>query len=73
MKIFKKKTKKIILYDIKIFTLATGVIMIWRWIWNFLDHYFLPNDFILSNISVIIIWVLVIILIDYDLEALWEI
>jgi len=69
----KKKTKKLIKFNLRVFILATAVIMIWRWIWNFLDQYFLPDNFILSNALVIIIWVLIIILIDYDLEALWEV
>ncbi len=57
--------------NLKIFILAVAVIMIWRWVWNFLDHYLLPNYFVLSNLLSIWLWVLILFLNDYDLDELW--
>lgn len=64
------KLKKIFVYNAKIFIIATAVIMIWRGIWNFLDHYVLPEYFILSNIISIIAWIIILLLIESDLEVL---
>lgn len=64
----KKKFKKNLDKNMKYFTLYVWVIMIWRGIWNFLDLYFLPNHFNLSNTLTIVIWLLIIVLNDYDLD-----
>lgn len=69
----RKRYLRILSYNVKLFLLGTAVIMIWRWIWNFLDDYFLPDNFILSNILTIIIWIFIIFIYDYDMDTLiWE-
>ena len=69
---FSKKAKKLFVYNAKILILAIAVIMIWRWVWNFLDHYLLPDDFVISNIISIIVWIVLIFIInEKDLDALW--
>jgi hypothetical protein len=70
MNFIKHKTKKRFDYNVKIFTLSVAIIMIWRWVWNFLDHYFFPDQFNLSNLLTIIIWLLIFFLNDYDLDDL---
>lgn len=66
----RKKQRNIFLYNLRIFILAIAIIMIWRWVWNFLDHYIIPEDFILSNIVTICVWVLILFLNDSSLEFL---
>lgn len=65
--LFKKKNnyKKKMIYifsDMKLLIITLSVIMIWRGFWNFLDHYFFENYFILSNFLSILIWVVIIVL-----------
>ena len=68
MKLLRKKQKKHLFYNIKIFTLFIAVIMIWRWVWNFLDYYLFPEFFIISNLLTIVIWLLIFFIHDYDLD-----
>lgn len=68
-----KKAKKIKKYTIKnfqIFMISVWVIMIWRWVWNFLDHYVFPESFIFSNILTIFVWVIILMYKDFDLKEL---
>ncbi len=69
----KKKSvfKEEFFYNVKLVILAASVVMIWRWIWNLIDEYFLPDDFLLSNILTILLWISIMFFIEYDLEALW--
>lgn len=73
--IFRKKTikkyKQLISYNLQLLSLWIAVIMIWRWVWNYLDHYLLPDNFVLSNLISIILWIIILFLNDYDLEELW--
>lgn len=67
----KKKTKKFLKNNLRFFPLYVGVIMVWRWIWNFLDYYFLPDYFNISNTLTIVIWLFIILLNDYDLDEVF--
>lgn len=67
----KNNIKELFLYNMKLLVLWLSVVMIWRWIWNLLDTYFLPQYFILSNILTIVLWILFMLILEYDLEALW--
>lgn len=72
--IFKsRREKSLLLYNLRILVLAIAVVMIWRWVWNLVDFYFLPEHFVLSNSLTIVLWVCIMLLIDYDLEALWTV
>lgn len=67
--IFKsKKAKNTFFYNVRVFLLIIAVIMIWRGIWNFLDSYFLPDNYVLSNILTIVIGLIIIFVNDYELE-----
>lgn len=67
--IFKsKKAKNTFFYNVRVFLLIIAVVVIWRWIWNLFDRYFFPDNFILSNILTIIIWLIIIFINDYELE-----
>ena len=46
-----------------------GIIMIWRWVWELLDIYIIPNNPLVSNIICIIIWIIILLLDDW---RLWE-
>jgi hypothetical protein len=50
--------------------LVVGVIFIWRGIWNFMDTYFLPENFVVSNIIGIVIGLALIYLPDDDFDEL---
>ncbi len=69
--IIKKRNKNLFLYNLKLVVLSIAIIMIWRWVWNFLDEYFLPNYFILSNILSIVVGIIILYINDYDLDELW--
>lgn len=62
---------ELFLYNLKLLILWVTVVMIWRWVWNLLDRYFFPEDFLLSNILTILIWIAIIFIMEYDLETLW--
>lgn len=67
--IFKsKKAKNTFFYNVRVFLLIIAVIMIWRGIWNFLDTYFLPDNYVLSNILTIVGGLIIIFINDYELE-----
>jgi len=68
----KRFTKKSLLNDLRIFLIAIAIIMIWRGVWNLIDHYFLPNYWVLSSVLSIIIWIAILILNDNSLEKLGE-
>lgn len=66
----KKKIIKRTIKNIKVFFLATWIILIWRWVWNLLDYYLMPDMFILSNMLWIMIWVLILLIDDFSLNEL---
>ncbi len=72
---FKKKKESVfkeeLFYNLKLMVIATAVVMIWRWIWNLVDRYFLPEHFVMSNVLTIVLWILLIFILEYDLETLW--
>jgi len=47
-----------------------AVIIIWRGIWNLLDEYLLPDNFLASNVLGIIIGLLILYLPDRDIKEL---
>jgi hypothetical protein len=49
-----------------------SVVLIWRWFWNFADHYIFPWDdtFIVSNVFSILLWVFIIFLHNFNLKKL---
>ncbi|MDD2871436.1 MAG: hypothetical protein PHS49_05590 [Candidatus Gracilibacteria bacterium] len=57
-------------YNFRILILVISVIMIWRGVWNLIDHYFFPDDFIFSNVATIVLGIIIMFMIEYDLEAL---
>ncbi|MDD3302060.1 MAG: hypothetical protein PHN31_00765 [Candidatus Gracilibacteria bacterium] len=63
-KIFRKKQKVnkaiIVLSDVKFIIITLCIIMIWRGFWNFLDHYFFQQYFVLSNALSMILGILII-------------
>lgn len=71
--LFKKKKTfwSLFVYNFKLLVLSISVIMVWRWTWNLLDYYFLPEYFLTSNILTIAVWVSIMFLLEYDLETLW--
>ncbi|MDD3646283.1 MAG: hypothetical protein PHH06_02635 [Candidatus Gracilibacteria bacterium] len=66
----KKKIIKRTIKNIKVFFLATGIILIWRGVWNLLDYYLMPDMFILSNMLGIMIGVLILLIDDFSLNEL---
>ena len=50
--------------------IAIAVIMVWRGIWNLLDHYLFPDNFILSNVISIVVGIIVLYLPDRTLKEL---
>ncbi len=71
--LFKKKETfwSLFIYNSKLLILSISVIMVWRWIWNLLDYYFLPQYFLTSNILTIAVWVSIMFFLEYNLETLW--
>lgn len=70
---FGKNIKRSFIYNIRLMIIGFAVVMIWRGIWNFLDHYLFPEFFIFSNIISIFIGVLLLLFLEKDLENLsWE-
>lgn len=57
-----KKKMYYVMSDMKFLLITVAVVLIWRWVWNFTDHYFLKDYYILSNLLSIIIGVAIIIL-----------
>ena len=49
-----------------------AIIMIWRWVWDLLEIYILPNSPLASNLTCVIVWVLVLLLDDWKLFELQE-
>ncbi|NDK09719.1 hypothetical protein GW846_02985 [Candidatus Gracilibacteria bacterium] len=68
----KRFTKKSLLNDLRIFLISVAIIMIWRGIWNLLDHFFLPQFWVLSSILSIVIGIAILVLNDNNLEKLGE-
>lgn len=64
---FRKKVNILKSYINTLLVLIAAV-MIWRSIWNFADRYFFPDNFILSNLITLLVWFLIILLSDYDLD-----
>lgn len=56
-----KKKMYYVMSDMKFLLITVAVVLIWRWLWNFTDHYFLNDYYILSNLLSILIWVSIII------------
>lgn len=53
-------------------TLIIATILIWRGVWNFMDEYLFPKDFLLSNLSVIVVGILMLYLFDTEVEEILE-
>ena len=49
-----------------------AIIMIWRWVWDLLEIYVLPNSPLASNLTCVIVWILVLLLDDWKLFELQE-
>ena len=49
---------------------AISIIFIWRGVWNLLDAYLLPENFIASNVLGILIGILILYLPDKDIKEL---
>ena len=70
----KKKKSSISLKPTKTFfsmlVVAVAVIFIWRGVWNLLDEYLLPDNWVLSNVLSIVIGLLILYLPDRDIKEL---
>lgn len=64
----RKKIKKELKYSFRIFALFIAVVMIWRSLWNFLEVYILPWDFLLSNLITLLVWLIIVYFSEYTLE-----
>ena len=51
---------------------CVAIIMIWRWVWDLLEIYVLPNSPLASNLTCVIVWILVLLLDDWKLFELQE-
>lgn len=49
---------------------VTGVVFVWRGIWNLIDMYILPGDPLMSNLLGIFLGVLILYLPDNDIKEL---
>lgn len=58
--------------NLNIFLTTTAVVMIWRWVWELLDLYLLPNHHVLSLVIWMIIWIFLLFVDDERLHELWE-
>ena len=71
---FKKEKLKLSFKPTKtffsMFMIGLAVILIWRGIWNLLDEYFLPDNFVASNVIGIIVGLLILYLPDKDIKEL---
>lgn len=47
-------------------TLILATIFIWRGVWNLADHFFIPNNFIVSNIVMIFIGLFLLFIFDSE-------
>ncbi len=69
-----KKKKSISLKPTKTFfsmlMIGIAVILIWRGVWNLLDEYLLPDNFLLSNLIGIFVGLLMLYLPDKDIKEL---
>jgi len=70
-----RKIKKQLISSVPFLITIVGVIMIWRGIWNLLDHYFFPHNRLISNIGTIVMGLILIIVLlprhDKDIEDLF--
>ncbi|PJA48729.1 MAG: hypothetical protein CO170_01845 [candidate division SR1 bacterium CG_4_9_14_3_um_filter_40_9] len=57
-----RQIKKQLISSIPFLITIIGVIMVWRGIWNLLDHYFFPHNRLLSNIGTIIMGIILIVI-----------
>lgn len=54
------------IYYVSILLACFGIITFWRGLWNILDKYFIPSNFLVSNIlSIIIGFCLIVIFADF--------
>jgi len=75
-----KKTRKIIKglslkMDALFFrnlTLIIATIFIWRGVWNLSDHFFFPHNFLTSNITMIIMGLILLFIFDSEIEEIEE-
>ena len=71
---FKKKRFSISLKPTKTFfsmlLVAISIIFIWRGVWNLLDEFLLPENFIASNVLGILVGILILYLPDKDIKEL---
>jgi uncharacterized membrane-anchored protein len=56
--------------NINTFIVASGVILIWRGVWGFMDVYFFPENPVLSYIFSILIGLIIIIADDFLIDEL---
>ncbi len=48
--------------------LVLGAVFIWRGVWNILDHYFFPHDWLLSNLLSVGFGVFLVFLLDEEIK-----
>jgi hypothetical protein len=58
--------------NVSILIECIAIIMIWRWVWDLLEIYVLPNSPLASNLTCVIVWILVLLLDDWKLFELQE-
>ncbi len=55
--------------NVNILIECVAIIMIWRWVWDLLEMYILPENQLVSNITCIIVGIIVLL---WDDWRLWE-
>jgi hypothetical protein len=58
--------------NMNIFLTTAAVVMIWRWVWELLDIYLLPNNRVLSLIIGMILWIFLLFVDNEKLDELDE-
>lgn len=65
-----KKIRKNKSSNLNIFIVCTAVIMVWRGIWNIIDLYIFPNNYLLSCIVCIVVWIIILFIDDGKIDEL---
>ena len=62
---FRKKTS-----NLNAFLVCVAVVLIWRWIWDLIDIYLLPDYPIISDLVWIVIWIAILLMDDGKINEL---
>lgn len=65
-----KKLRKNKSSNLNIFIICTAVIMVWRWVWNIIDMYVFPNNYLFSCIFCVVVWIAILFIDDWKIDEL---